>query len=322
MSWPDTTEATRVKIYVLEACAQAGIDVLAQRADEVVLWNHPDVDNWRDDGDGIIVRLTRITAEDLAQAKKLRVVAKHGVGVENIDLEAARVHGVAVVNTPGVNSEAVAEQAMALALGVGRRLAEMDRLTRAGAIYDRNDYEGIGFWQKSVGVVGMGNIGTRVARKWIGAFEARIVAYDPYVPADRWSDLPHERVSSLEELLRMSDLVSLHVPRNEETLDLIGADELALMKRCAILVNTSRGGIVNESALYQALKERRIFGAGLDVFEIEPPMLDNPLVSLPNILTTPHAAGGTDENHAKTALAAVDELLTALSQEGPRSRVV
>jgi D-3-phosphoglycerate dehydrogenase / 2-oxoglutarate reductase len=311
-----------MKIYVLEECAQAGMDVLKERADEVVLWDHPEVDRWWEDADGVIVRLAPISAEGLAQAKNLRVVAKHGVGVENIDLDAAKAHGVTVVNTPGVNSEAVAELAMALALGVARRLAELDRLTRAGAIYDRNAYEGVGFWQKSVGVVGMGNIGTRVARKWYGAFDANIVAYDPYVPADRWSELPHERVSSLEELLRRSDLVSVHVPRNEETIDLIDTEELAIMRSSAILVNTSRGGIINEAALYTALKERRIFGAGLDVFDVEPPTLDNPLVSLPNILTTPHAAGGTNENHARTSLAVVDELLTALSDEGPRSRVV
>ena len=311
-----------MKIYVLEECSQAGMDVLKERADEVVLWDHPDVDRWREDADGVVVRLAPITADDLAQATNLKVVAKHGVGVENIDLDAAKAHGVTVVNTPGVNSEAVAELAMALALGVARRLAELDRLTRAGANYDRNKYEGVGFWQKSVGVVGMGNIGTRVARKWYRAFEANIVAYDPYVPADRWSDLPHERVSSLEELLRRSDLVSVHVPRNEETIDLIDADELAIMRPSAILVNTSRGGIINESALYAALRERRIFGAGLDVFDVEPPTLDNPLVSLPNILTTPHAAGGTAENHARTSLAVVDELLTALSDEEPRSRVV
>lgn len=311
-----------MKVYVLEECSQAGMDLLEQGADEVILWDHPDVDNWRQDADGIVVRLARITAEDFEQVQKLRVVAKHGVGVENIDIEAARKHGIAVVNTPAVNSEAVAEQAMALALGVGRRLAELDRLTRAGAIYDRNDYEGVGFWQKTVGVVGMGNIGTRVGRKWHGAFEARLVAYDPYVPADQWPDLPHERASSLEELLQVADLVSVHVPRNEETIDLIDADELAIMRPSAILVNTSRGGIINELALYHALKERRIFGAGLDVFEVEPPTLDNPLVSLPNILTTPHAAGGTAENQEKTSLAVADELLTALSDAGPRSRVV
>jgi D-3-phosphoglycerate dehydrogenase len=301
-----------MKIYVLDSFYPTGVEYAATRA-ELVLWDDPRVKNWHEDADAIMVRMTPIRADDIARAKKLRVIAKQGVGVDTIDLAAARARGVTVCRTPGVNKEAVAELALALALGVTRRVAEFDRNIRAGGAVNRSNFLGLESWQKTVCIVGMGNIGTLVARKWHGAFDARIVGYDPYVPADRWSDIPHRRAGSLAEMLPLADILSLHLPLTEESRGMIGAAALAQMKTTAVLVNTSRGGIVDERALADAIAAGKLFGAGLDVFEQEPPTAEHPLMRLPTVVATPHAGGGTYETQARSSLLVAQQLFEAMA---------
>jgi D-3-phosphoglycerate dehydrogenase / 2-oxoglutarate reductase len=309
-----------MKIYVLDAFHLSGVE-LAEKQAEVIRWDDPRAKNWHEDADGLMVRGKKIAAEDMARAKKLRVISKQGVGLDNIDLEAAKAHGIAVCRTPGVNSEAVAEMALSLGLSVVRRVTEFDRMTRASGKVQRANYLGYESWQKTVGIVGMGNIGTLVARKWRGAFDAKIIGYDPYVPANRWSELPHRRAASLEEMLPQVDILSLHLPLTPESRDLINAARLALMKPSAIVVNTSRGGIVNEAALYQAISSGKLFGAGFDVFEVEPPTSDHPLMSLPTFVGTPHAAAGTVETQARSSMLAASQLLEALAGGQPLGQV-
>ena len=303
-----------MKLYILDPIAPSGVDYLREKAPQaqLVFWDDPELPRWPEDADGLIVRLSPVAAEDISRAQRLRVIAKHGVGVENIDLDAAKNRGVIVANTPAVNSEAVAEQAVALSLAVARRLAEFDRRVRAGETVERADLIGSGFWQKPIGIIGMGNIATRVALKWRGAFDAQLFAYDPYAPEDQWSDIAHKRVTSLGDLLPEVELVTLHVPLTSETRHLIGERELAAMRPSGIVVNVSRGGIVDEAALYRAILEGQIFGAGLDVWEEEPPTFRNPLVGLPTVLVTPHAAGGTVDNQSNTGLEVARVLLAAL----------
>ena len=241
-----------MKVYVLDSFFPTGVEFAAQRA-EIIRWDDPRVSNWHEDADGVMVRMTPIRADNLARAKKLRVIAKQGVGIDNIDLVAARARGITVCRTPGVNKEAVAELALALALSVTRRVTEFDRNIRSGAVVERSNFLGMESWQKTVGIVGMGNIGTLVARKWQAAFNAKIVAYDPYVPADIWPDIPHRRANSLAELLPQADILTLHLPLTDESRGMIGAAALALMKPSAVVINTSRGGIVDERALYDAI---------------------------------------------------------------------
>jgi len=301
-----------MKVYVLDSFFPTGVEYAAQHA-ELVLWDDPQVKNWHEDADGVMVRMTPIRADDLARAKKLRVIAKQGVGVDTIDLAAARARGVTVCRTPGVNKEAVAELALALALGVTRRVTELDRNIRAGGAVNRSSFLGQESWQKTIGVVGMGNIGTLVARKWHAAFDARIVAYDPYVAANIWPDIPHRRASSLAELLPQADILTLHLPLTEESRGMIGAAALALMKPNAVVINTSRGGIVDERALYDAIAAGQLFGAGLDVFEQEPPTADHPLMRLSTVVATPHAGGGTYETQARSSLLVAQQLFEALA---------
>ena len=301
-----------MKIYVLDSFYPTGVEFAAERAD-LVLWDDLRVKNWHEDADAVMVRMTPIRADDIARAKNLRVIAKQGVGVDTIDLAAARARGVTVCRTPGVNKEAVAELALALALGVTRRVSEFDRNIRSGGAVNRSNFLGLESWQKTVCIVGMGNIGTLLARKWHAAFDAKIVAYDPYVPADRWPDIPHRRADSLAEMLPLADILSLHLPLTEESRGMIDAAALAQMKKTAVLVNTSRGGIVDERALYDAIAAGKLFGAGLDVFEQEPPTADHPLMRLPTVVATPHAGGGTYETQARSSLLVAQQLFEALA---------
>ena len=300
-----------MKIYILDAFHPAGVELAAQHA-EVVRWDDPRVKNWAEDADGVMVRMTPIRAADLARARKVKVICKQGVGFDNIDVEAAKARGIPVLRTPGVNKEAVAEMALALGLAATRRVAELDRRVRGGEKIERPKVLGIEMWQKTVGVVGVGNIGSRVARKWQGAFEARVLGYDPYKP-----ELLCEKVLKLEELLPQVDLVTLHVPLNSETKHMIGKRELALMKASAVLVNTCRGGVVDEAALYDALSAGKLFGAGLDVWEVESPRVESPLLKLPNVVATPHAAGGTEETQVRSSLQVAQQVVDVLSGKPP-----
>jgi D-3-phosphoglycerate dehydrogenase len=309
-----------MKIYVLDPYFPSGVAYVSRHA-EVVLWEDPRAKNWHDDADGLMVRSKPLAAEDFARAKRLRVVAKQGVGVNTIDLAAAKARGVIVCNTPGVNAEAVAEMGLSLALAVARRVAELDRRIRAGEYVKRSDFLGMELWGKTVGVVGMGNIGTRIARKYQAAFEAKILAYDPYVPTNHWPDIPHERISFLEELLPRVDVLTIHIPLSPETKHLISRRELSLMKDTAILVNAARGEIVDEEALYETLKAGRLFGAGLDVFKKEPPTTENPLVGLPNVVVTPHSGGSTIETQDKSSLITAQQLIHVLGGGTPMNRV-
>ena len=311
-----------MKIYVLDEIYPGGVELAARRA-EVVRWDDTRVKNWHEDADGLMIRLTRIQAADFARAKRLKAVVKQGVGVDNIDLAAARDKGVVVCNTPGVNADAVAELTLGLALAVARRVAECDRRIRFdGSTIDRARFLGLELGGKTVGVIGMGNIGTRVARKFHAAFGTHILAYDPYVPRDIWSDIPHERLDSLDQMWPRVDILTPHVPLTAETRHIIGRAGIGKLKPTAIVVNAARGGVVDEQALYDALKAGKIFGAGLDVFEAEPPTNRDPLVGLPNVVATPHGGGGTLETQAKSSIAVAETLLACLDGNVPaKSRV-
>lgn len=295
-----------MKIYLLDSFHPAGVEYASQHA-EIVRWDDPRVKNWHEEADGLMVRGAKLRADDFARAKKLKIVSKQGVGYDNIDVAAAKKHGIPVVRTPGVNSEAVAELSICLAIAVGRRVTELDRRIRAGEKMDRTKILGIEMWGKTVGVVGVGNVGSRVAHKWQAAFDCKIIGYDPYKKIS-----PLEQRKNLEDLLKAADLVTLHVPLNEETKYLIGKRELALMKPTAILVNTCRGGVVDETALYEALKAGKLFGAGIDVWEVEVPRVESRLLELPNVVATPHAGGGTEETQIRSALLVAEQAVDAL----------
>jgi D-3-phosphoglycerate dehydrogenase len=286
---------------------------------DVVLPDDPRKSQWREIADGVILRSnTRLTAEDFSTAsasKKLQVVVKQGVGVDNIDLEGAKAAGIAVHNTPALNSESVAELTLALGMSLSRRVAEIDRRIRAGEKVDRTKTLAVSLFKKTVGIVGMGNIGVETAKKWIGACDATIIGYDPVAKDDIWPGIPHTRVKNLDDLVRQSDVVTLHVPLLPTTKGMIGAPQLALMKDNAILINAARGGLVDEKALLDALKEKRIWGAALDAMETEPPTVEayKDFFELHNVIMTPHVGASTMENQSRSGTAVVEILLEILN---------
>ena len=248
----------------------------------------------------VIVRSsTRITRESLKYARALQVIGRAGVGVDNIDVEAATENGVAVLNAPSGNTISAAELTLALLLALVRRVPGADRSMRAGE-WDRKSFNGSELYGKTLGLVGAGRIGSEVAKR-ARAFGMRVIVYDPYLTPDRAAALEME-IGTLEDVLARADVITLHVPLTEATANLIDASKLALMKKTAVIVNAARGGVINEQALFDALKNKTIAGAALDVFEEEPLPADHQLRTLPNVVLTPHLGAATVEAQQNVAI--------------------
>ena len=249
--------------------------------------------------EGLAVRsVTRVNAQLLKHAGRLRVIGRAGVGVDNIDVGAATERGILVMNAPLGNIVTTAEHTLAMIFALVRHIPQADSSLRSGH-WERNRFLGMEIAGKTLGVVGCGNVGSEVAAR-AAALQMRVVAYDPYLPPERAEALGATPVQDLDELLALSDIVTLHLPRTEETCNLISADRIARMKPGARLVNCARGGLVDELALYEALVCGRLSGAAIDAFTTEP-ALESPLLNLPNVVATPHLGASTAEAQAKVA---------------------
>ena len=264
------------------------------------------------DVDAILVRsATKVDDEALQAAQRLKVVARAGVGLDNVDVRAATQNGVMVVNAPTSNIVSAAELAVALMLAAARHVSPAHAALTRGE-WKRSRYTGIELFEKTVGIVGLGRIGVLVAQR-LTAFGMHVIAYDPYVQAGRAAQMG-VRMVGLEELMTEADFISVHLPKTPETVGLIGADEFAVARPGLVLVNAARGGIVDERALYDALKTGRIAAAGLDVFA-EEPCTDSPLFELENVVATPHLGASTDEAQEKAGVAVARSVRLALSGE-------
>src|SRR5215210_7780983 len=264
------------------------------------------------DAAALLVRsATAVDAEALAAAPRLKVVARAGVGLDNVDVRTATQSGVMVVNAPTSNIVSAAELAVALMLAAARYVSPAHAALRNGE-WQRSRFTGTELYEKTLGIVGLGRIGVLVAQR-LAAFGMDVIAYDPYVQAGRAAQMG-VRLVDLETLLAESDFMSVHLPKTPETVGLIGADELAKAKPSLVLVNAARGGIVDEDALYAALKEGRIAAAGLDVFATEP-CTDSPLFELENVVATPHLGASTDEAQEKAGVAVARSVRLALAGE-------
>jgi D-3-phosphoglycerate dehydrogenase / 2-oxoglutarate reductase len=252
--------------------------------------------------DCMVVRTFVVKGELMDRMPRLKLVLKHGAGVDNIDIPAATQRGILVGNTPGGNNAtAVAEGSFALMLSVLRSTREMDRCVREDRYADRWKIQLRDLWGATLGLVGFGKI-ARVAARIAQGFDMTVLAYDPFVGAEEMTTHGVRKAATLDELLGEADVVSLHVGLTDATAHLIDAGALSKMKRNAILINTSRGEVVDEKALVEALRERRIGGAGLDVLDPEPPARNNPLFELPGVVLSPHVAGVTEASMRDMAL--------------------
>ena len=264
------------------------------------------------DVDALLVRsATTVDAEVLAAARRLKVVARAGVGLDNVDVKAATQAGVMVVNAPQSNIVSAAELAVGLLLAAARHIAPANAALKQGE-WKRSKYSGVELYEKTAGIVGLGRIGALVAQR-LSAFGMHVIAYDPFVAAGRAAQMG-VRLVGLDELLRTSDVISVHLPKTAETVGIIGADQLALVKPSVILVNAARGGIVDEQALAAAIKEGRVAGAGLDVYAKEP-CTDSPLFEFEQVVATPHLGASTDEAQEKAGVAVARSVRLALAGE-------
>ncbi len=270
------------------------------------------------EAEGLLIRgRPRVTERLMAACPRLKVVGRHGVGLDTVDLPAATRLGVAIVHAPGSNSQAVAEHTLMLMLGCAKHARSIDRMTRAGDWRARQVIDNTELAGKTLGIVGVGNIGRRVAAL-AGAFGMRVLGYDRYVPADEVRRRGAEPVESLEALLPQVDVLTCHTPLTSETRHMINEKTLALLKPGAVFINTSRGPVHEEPALFQALVTGRLGAAGLDVFEEEPIPADNPLLNLDNVLCSSHVAGATREAIRVACLQVTGEMLRVLRGERPR----
>ncbi|MGA9867537.1 MAG: hydroxyacid dehydrogenase [Acetobacteraceae bacterium] len=256
------------------------------------------------------------TADLLARAPRLLAISSNGAGYDTVDVDACTEAGVAVVNQTGGNKEGVAEHVLGLMLALSKRIGETDRFMRARRDIPRVAYMGHDILGMTVGIIGLGNVGSRVAELCRGLFRMRVLAYDPYLSAEQIAARGGEKVS-LDDLLAQADFVSVNCPRTKETLGMIGAREYALMKPSAYFVTTARGGIHDEAALAEALAAKRLAGAGLDVWAKEPPEPDHPLLRFENVLASPHTAGVTHESRREMGRFAAEQMLDILDGKRP-----
>ena len=264
--------------------------------------------------DGAIIGVVPMTRYVLENSPSLKVVSMHGVGVDHIDLSAAAQRGVVIANCQGVNDQSVADLTIGLMISIAREIPRVEKSVREGGW---GAHAGSELWQKTLGLIGLGRIGRGVAKRALG-FDMKVLAYDPYIKVD---DVERDiSMASLDEVLQEADFVSLHAALSEETRQLIGEAQLKIMKSSAYLINTSRGALVNEEALYSALKEKQIAGAALDVYDTEPPK-DSPLMQLENIVVTPHIGAHTRESIERVGVMSSENVLRTLQGGQPHFRV-
>lgn len=264
------------------------------------------------DAHAVLVRsATKVDAEAIAAAPNLKVVARAGVGLDNVDIKAATTAGVMVVNAPTSNIISAAELTVGHILSLARHIPAAHASLAAGT-WKRSAYTGVELYEKTVGIIGLGRIGALITQR-LQAFGVQVIAYDPYVTTARAQQLGVELVS-LDDLLKRSDFITIHMPKTPETVGMLSDDQFALMKPTAFVVNVARGGLIDEDALHRALTANTIAGAGLDVFVSEPPK-DSPLVSLPNVVVTPHLGASTDEAQEKAGVSVAKSVRLALGGE-------
>lgn len=310
------------KILLTQLIHNDAIDFLKKEAEVIIADNTDEetVIKLIHDVDGAIVRVSPFTRKIIEAGNKLKVIGRHGVGLDNIDVKSATELNIPVVYAPGSNTNAVAEHAVSFMLSLAKKtLMAHTALTQNSDYQSRMRIRSSELSDKTVGIVGFGKIGQRVGHICQYGYSTKLLVFDPFLPESARSSisLEFDIADNLEELLRQADFVTLHAPATPENLNLIGRKELSLMKKTAYLVNTGRGELVDEKALFEALSDGTISGAALDVYNPEPPSADNPLFSLSNIIATPHMAAHSEEGLRNMAMMAAKQVLQVLSNEKP-----
>jgi D-3-phosphoglycerate dehydrogenase len=315
---------TPPKVLIADPLSQRGADELARDGSlDVVVktgLSEKELVDLIPEFSALVVRSqTKVTANVLNAGSKLRVVGRAGVGVDNVDVETATRRGVIVLNAPGGNTVSTAEHAFSLLLSVARKIPPAEASIRSGK-WDRKSFEGVELYNKTLGVIGMGRIGSELSRRAI-AFGMRVIAYDPYLSATRARSLQVELVEELDDLLAGADFISMHTPLTPETHHLVDGTRLQKTKRGVRIINCARGGLIDEAALAKALEDQHVAGAALDVFETEPLPADSPLRNAPNLVLTPHLGASTAEAQESVGIEIAQSIRAALLEGTIRNAV-
>ncbi|MHB1376174.1 MAG: hydroxyacid dehydrogenase [Candidatus Humimicrobiaceae bacterium] len=310
------------KVLLSQEIHKDAVKLLKDKGFEVIVCHSPEDEAVRKlafDADAIVVRTaTKLSRETIFSASNLKVIARTGAGVDNVDVDAASEKNIPVCNTPEANISSVAEHTIAFMFGLSKYLIIMDTAVRKNNFAIRNNYMPVDLENKVLGLVGFGRIGRKVAQICNKCFKMKIFYYDLFLHEDIKTDFECERCSRIEEIFINSDFISIHIPHTKENHHIVNKDILAMMRKSSFIINTSRGGIIDEKALAVALEEGKIAGAALDVFENEPPKADNALLKLKNIILTPHSAALTRESSRRMAMHAAEGVADVLEGRAPK----
>jgi D-3-phosphoglycerate dehydrogenase len=309
------------KVLLSERIDESGLRLLAESKAEVTISPEPTeeaIASLIADVDALIIRTAgRVTRETIQKAERLKVISRTGGGLNNVDVEAATEYDIVVCGVKGPQDRLVAEHTVSLMGALAKQFFYLDAQVRKGNFESRKEYRPEGLTGKRVGLIGLGRIGRLVAEICTKAFRMEVWAYDPFVTAETLASDDIVLKKDMTEVIRAADFLSLHVPLTEQTHGLMGRAQFELMKPGAFFINTSRGEVVQETALVDALKNRKIAGAGLDVFENEPPEVNNPLFKIQNVIATPHSAALTREVVALLAQGSAENVLNVLGGKPP-----
>jgi D-3-phosphoglycerate dehydrogenase len=310
------------KVLLSQEIHKDAVKLLKDKGFEIVVSPSPEDEAVRQlafDADAIIVRTaTKLSRETIFSASNLKVIARTGAGVDNVDVDAATEKNIPVCNTPEANVDSVAEHAIAFMFGLSKYLTIMDAAVRENNFAIRNNYMPIDLEEKILGLVGFGKIGRKVGQICNRCFKMKIFYYDLFLPENIQTNFECERCNKIEEIFSISDFISIHIPCTKENHHIVNKDILGMMKKSSFIINTSRGGIIDEDALAVVLEEGKIAGAALDVFENEPPKADNALLKLKNVILTPHSAALTKESSRRMAMHAAEGVADVLEGRQPK----
>ena len=318
--------SSKKKILIIQPIHPSGIKLLEGNSDyEFEIVDNTDNEFLKSkikDCDGISIRTAKLTGEVIEGSTKLKIISRHGVGYDNIDLESAKKNNITIAITATANAVAVAEHVMFMLLNISKKGNMYDETVKSGKFNDRNKLpKTLELWNKNMLIAGFGRIGQALIKRCHG-FEMKVFVYDPFVSKEIIEKHGGIKVDSLEEASKNMDAISLHVPLNEKTKNIINYDLLKNMKKNCIVINAARGGVINEIDLDKALNENLILGAGLDVFEIEPPDLDNPLLKNNKVFLSPHTAAFTEECMTRMGKETIQNIIDFFNEKLEKSKIV
>jgi len=314
------------KILIIQPIHEAGIELLKYNNNyEFEIIEDAEISNLKSkivDCDGVSIRTAKLPAEAINAAKSLKIISRHGVGYDNIDLKSSKDKNITIAITAKANAIAVAEHVMFLLLSISKRKNMYDDSVKTGKFNERNRLpKTVELWNKNILIAGFGRIGKALIKRCLG-FEMNVFVYDPFVSSDVIENIGGKKVENLEDSIKKMDAVSLHVPLTEKTKNLINYELLKTMKKNCIIINAARGGIVNETDLDKALNENLIFGAGLDVFEKEPPDDNNPLLKNEKVFLSPHTAAFTEECMTRMGIETIQNIIDFFDEKLDKSKIV